>query len=172
MFFGFVPTACAVGCILAPLRGWLGGWFCGCFLGGVWLRGFCCVLDHGFGCGLAGGGARATWASSFAWRATEATISTLFPVNTVPAFGGRVGVSRNVHRSFVGRPSLCDGLRFLRMTICCFVLLGGQPRRLSPRGSGRIPRLEVARELGAFEQSPVNSAAERSANDWSYPEHP
>src|SRR5579863_3349858 len=75
----FCPTACAVGCILAPLRGWFYGSLCsfvflGCvFLCGLW-RGFCsglCFdLDYRICRGLAGGSARATWAgacSGFDW---------------------------------------------------------------------------------------------------------
>jgi hypothetical protein len=56
--FGFCLTACAVGCVLSPLRGWV----CRCaFLRGVLLCGSWLGLGFSLdGCrGLAGGGARA-----------------------------------------------------------------------------------------------------------------
>ena len=45
-------------------------------------------------------------------------------------------LSQRVQRSFVGGPSLGDGLRFLRLTVYCFDLPGKQPGLLSSRGSG------------------------------------
>ena len=71
------PTACAVGCILSPLRGWFCGWVCrGCillqydwrirrFALGDW-RGLGFVLDGGRCLGLADRNVRATQAFVFA----------------------------------------------------------------------------------------------------------